>query len=68
MTKKEMIFFWNSVWPWDFLDGPVVGNLPANAEYTGLIPVQEDPTCYGVTKPLRHIFGAGSPREAHALQ
>ena len=43
MTKKEMIFFWNSVWPWDFLDGPVVGNLPANAEYTGLIPVQEDP-------------------------
>ena len=42
-----MIFFWNSVWSWDFLGDPVVGNLPASAGDTGLIPVQEDPTCFG---------------------
>jgi len=54
MTKKEMIFFWNSVWPWDFLDGPVVGNLPAKAEYTGLIPVQEDPACFAAKLTSLH--------------
>ena len=47
MTEEEMIFFWNSVWSWDFLGDQVVGNLPASAGDTGLIPVQEDPTCFG---------------------
>ena len=36
---------------WGFLEGPVVENLPANAGDTGLIPVLEDPTCLGATKP-----------------
>lgn len=27
---------------------------PTNAKDTGLIPVWEDPTCQGATKPVRH--------------
>ena len=37
----------------DFSGGAVVKNLPANAEHMGSIPVWEDPTCRGATKPVR---------------
>ena len=40
----------------------VVKNLPANAADTSLIPVREDPTCHGATKPMSHNCGA------HVLQ
>ena len=36
---------------WDFPGGPVVKNPPANAGDMGQSLVQEDPTCYGATKP-----------------
>ena len=36
----------------------VVKNLPANAADTSLIPVREDPTCHGATKPMSHNCGA----------
>ena len=38
----------------DFPGGAVVKNLPANGGDSGLIPVWEDPTCHGATKPVRH--------------
>ena len=38
----------------DFHGGPVVGNPPANAGDTGLIPGQEDSTGHGTTKPMPH--------------
>ena len=34
--------------------GPMVGNLPCNAEDTGQSLVWEDPTCSGATKPISH--------------
>ena len=34
----------------DLPGGPVVKNLPANAEDMGLI--QEDPTCFGAAEPV----------------
>ena len=36
---------------WDFPGGQVVKNLPANAGF-----VQEDSTCQGATKPVRHSY------------
>ena len=38
----------------DFPGGAVVKNLPANAGVQAL--VQEDPTCRGATKPMRHNY------------
>ena len=43
---------------WDFLGGPVVRNLPANAGNMGSIPGLEDPTCCEATKPLCHNYRA----------
>ena len=39
---------------WDFPGGTVVKNPPTSAGDAGLILVQEDPTCHGTTKPVRH--------------
>ena len=36
---------------WDFPDGPVVENLPCNAENTGLIPGQETKIPHGQVQP-----------------
>ena len=38
----------------DFAGGPVVKNSLANAGDVSSIPVQEDPTCHGATKPVDH--------------
>ena len=38
----------------NFPGGPVVKNLPANAEDTGSVLVQEDPTCRRASKPVHH--------------
>ena len=35
-----------------FPGGPVVKNPPINAGHTGLILVQEDPTCHKAAKPV----------------
>ena len=40
----------------DFPGGPVVKNLPANAEDTGSFLVQEDPTCLEAAKPMCHNY------------
>ena len=53
-----------------FPGGLVVKNPPANAGDMGLIPVQEDATCCGVTKSLRHKYWAcalepGSHKRSH---
>ena len=37
---------------WDFLGGPVVRNLPANAGNMGSIPGLEDPLCHRATKAI----------------
>ena len=34
----------------------VVKNLPANAGDMGRSTVQEDPTCLGAAKPVRHNY------------
>ena len=39
---------------WGFPGGPAVKNLPCSAGDTGVILVQEDPTCVGATKPTQH--------------
>ena len=39
-----------------FPDGPVVKNSPCNARDTDSIPVLEDPTCLGATKPEEHHY------------
>ena len=39
---------------------PVVKNPPANAGDAGLIPIWEDPTWRGATKPVSHSFWAHS--------
>ena len=39
-----------------FPGGAGVKNPPANAGDTGLSLVQEDPTCRGATKPVRHNY------------
>ena len=39
-VSKRVLFFKNYVLLGDFAGGPVVKNLPANAEDTGLIPGQ----------------------------
>ena len=41
---------------WDFPGGTVVKNLPASAGDMGSIPVREDPTCHGATKPVRRNY------------
>ena len=46
----------------DFPDGPVVKNLPANIEGTGL----EDSTCHRATKPLGHNYWTASRESPHA--
>ena len=48
-NMKMNIYIWG-------LGSSVVKNLPANAGDTGLIPVQEDPTCFGATKPVHHNY------------
>ena len=40
----------------DFPGGPVVKSPPANAETQVQSLVQEDPTCFGATKPLYHNY------------
>ena len=40
----------------DFPSGTVVKNPPANAGDMGSIPVREDATCHGVTKPMSHNY------------
>ena len=45
----------------DFLGGPVVKNLPANAGPMGSL-IQEDSTCSGADKPMRHNYWAQAPR------
>ena len=41
---------------WGFPGGSVVKNPPANAGKMSLIPVQEDPTFWGATKPKCHDY------------
>ena len=41
-----------------FPGGSVVKNLPDNAEYNGLIPVQEDSTWHEATKSVSHKYWA----------
>ena len=41
---------------WDFPDGLVVKNPPANAGDMGLIPGLGRSTCYGTTKPMQHCY------------
>ena len=40
----------------DFPGGTVVKNPPANAGDMGSTLVQEDPTCHGATKSVRHNY------------
>ena len=42
--------------PRGFPGGSVFKNPPANAEDMGSALVQEDPTCRGATKPMRHNY------------
>ena len=42
----------------NFSGGTVDKNLPAHARDTGSIPVQEDPTWLGATKPVHHNYWA----------
>ena len=43
---------------WDFPDGAVVKNPPANAGTQVQALVREDPTCHGATKPVCHNYRA----------
>ena len=45
-----------------FPGGAVVENLPANAATRVRALVQEDPTCRGATKPVRHNYWAREPQ------
>ena len=47
----------------DFPGGPVEKNPPANTEDLGLIPVWEDSTCLGATKPGSHNCWACAPQQ-----
>ena len=49
---------------WDFGDFPgrAVDNPPAIAGGTDSIPVREDPTCCGATKPVCHNYWAHVPQ------
>ena len=40
----------------DFSGGPVVKNPPANAGDMRSVPGQENPTCFGSTKPESHNY------------
>ena len=45
-----------NVGPWDFPGGTVVKNPPPRQGTQVRALVREDPTCHGVTKPLRHNY------------
>ena len=47
---------------WDFPRGAVVRNPPVKAGDTGSSPGQEDPTCCGATRPVRHNYWAREPQ------
>ena len=55
-VNERVLFFKIYVLLGDFTGGPVVKNLPANAEDTGLIPGQGGFTCQGATKPMSHNY------------
>ena len=76
-----MIFQWVSSidsnikndWKVDFPGGPVMKNLPANAEDSGSIPGLGRFTCYEATKPVHHsteahLPGARAPQRERPLQ
>jgi len=48
----------------DFPGGTVGKDLFANARDTGSIPVQEDSTCHGTTKPMHHNSDATTETQA----
>ena len=50
--------FFEKLSSWDFPGGAVVKNPAASAGAMGSIPVREDPTCCGTTKPVRHNYRA----------
>ena len=51
-----MIHSFKNIYWRDFPDGPVVKNPPDSAEGTIQLLVQEDPTCSGATKAMRHNY------------
>ena len=46
----------NKLGAWDFRGGTVDRNLPASAGDPGSIPIREDPTFRGATKPVSHNY------------
>ena len=46
----------------------MVKNPPASAGDMGSIPVGEDPTCCGATKPMCHNYSRSATREATAMR
>ena len=50
---------------WDFPGGPVVENLPANAETPVRSLVQEYPTSHGAAKPVSHKRSQQNEKPTH---